>query len=77
MLRLTHQDKATEAEDLRKLIAHAVLEVLGLHLGHGTTGKIKYLLTVNKVHEREGGEGEREREGEGGRERERERENEL
>jgi hypothetical protein len=44
---ITHQYKAAEAEDLRELVAHAVLEVLGLHLGHGTTGKIKYLLTVD------------------------------
>ena len=43
---LTHQYKTAEAEDLRELIAHAVLEVFGLHLCHRTTRKIKYLLTV-------------------------------
>ena len=45
----THQDVAAELEYLRELIAHGVLEVLGLHLSHLPTREIKHLLTVGGV----------------------------
>lgn len=43
---ISYQDKATELEDLREFAAHAVLEVLGFHLRHLATGKVKHLLTM-------------------------------
>ena len=45
----TNQDVAAELEYLRELIAHGVLEVLGLHLSHLPTREIKDLLTVGGV----------------------------
>ena len=40
-----YQDVAAELEDLREVVAHGVLEVLGLHLSHLATREIKHLLT--------------------------------
>ena len=44
-LQKPYQDVAAELEDLREVVAHGVLEVLGLHLSHLATREIKHLLT--------------------------------